>query len=151
MSVPATTVTPEDVVRAVAASERVRRAFRFFEEQAESINEEHARICSTPAPPFGEGARAEVLRSRLVECGLREAHIDEVGNCVALRRGRAERPLLVVSAHLDTVFPAGTDCAVRSESSGRMSAPGIADDGCGLAALVALARALCECEIETEG
>jgi tripeptide aminopeptidase len=144
-------VAPAEIVRELAASARVRRAFRFFEEQSESINEDHARICSVPAPPFGEGARAEALRARFVECGLREAHIDEVGNCVAFRRGRAERPLLVVSAHLDTVFPAGTDCAVRSESSGRMSAPGIADDGCGLAALVALARALCECAIETEG
>src|SRR5438270_4219040 len=144
-------VAPEEVVRGLLASERVRRAFRFFEEQSESINEEHARICSTPAPPFGEGARAEQLRSRLVECGLRESYLDEVGNCVALRRGRAERPLLVVSAHLDTVFPAGTDCVVRHEVSGRMRAPGVADDGCGLAALVALARALEECEIKTEG
>src|SRR5947209_11485079 len=152
MSVPAfTPVAPEEVVRGLMASERVRSAFRFFEEQAESINEEHARICSVPAPPFGEGARAEALRTRLVECGLREAHVDEVGNCVALRRGRAERPLLVLSAHLDTVFPAGTECAVRRDAAGRMHAPGIADDGCGLAALLALARAFEECEVETAG
>src|ERR1700749_1715436 len=129
MSVPATTFTPENPVRGVAASERVRRAFRFFEEQAESIDEEHAALCSVPAPPFGEGERAEVLRSRLVECGLLDAYLDAVGNCVALSRGGAERPLLVLSAHLDTVFPAGTDCTVRREASGRMSAPGIADDG----------------------
>src|SRR5947209_17047721 len=112
MSVPAfTPVAPEEVVRGLLASERLRRAFRFFEEQSESINEEHARICSIPAPPFGEGARAEYMRARFVECGLAAAQLDEAGNCVALRRGRAEGPLLVVSAHLDTVFPAGTDCA----------------------------------------
>jgi acetylornithine deacetylase/succinyl-diaminopimelate desuccinylase-like protein len=151
MSVPATTFTPEDAVRGVAASECVRRAFRFFEEQAEGVNADHARLCSVPAPPFGERERAEALRARLVECGLGDAHLDAVGNCVALRRGRAERPLLVVSAHLDTVFPAGTDFNVKRDASGRMFAPGIADDGCGLAALVALARALEECEIETEG
>ena len=147
----ATTVAPEDAIRGIAASERVRRAFRFFEEQAESINEEHARICSIPAPPFGEAARAEYMRARFVECGLTGAHLDEAGNCVALRRGRAEGPLLVLSAHLDTVFPAGTDCAVTREATGRMRAPGVADDGCGLAAIVAIARALEECVIETAG
>src|SRR5438270_9686499 len=117
-------VAPEEVVRGLMASERVRRAFRFFEEQSESINEEHARICSIPAPPFGEGARAEYMRARFVECGLAAAHLDEAGNCVALRRGREDVPLLVLSAHLDTVFPAGTDCAVTRDSTGRMRAPG---------------------------
>jgi acetylornithine deacetylase/succinyl-diaminopimelate desuccinylase-like protein len=151
MSVPATHVSPEEIVRDLSASERVLRAFRFFEEQSESINEEHARICSVAAPPFGEAARAEHLRSRFVECGLEDARLDAVGNCVALRRGREERPLLVLSAHLDTVFPEGTDCAVRRDAAGRMRAPGVADDGCGLAALIALARAFEECGIETRG
>jgi tripeptide aminopeptidase len=152
MSLPtATPVTPEEVVRGLLASERVRRAFRFFEERAVEIDETHAALCAIPAPPFGERERAEFLRARLVECGLENAGLDAEGNCVALRRGRAERPLLVLSAHLDTVFPAGTDCAVRREASGRMRAPGIADDGCGLAALVALARVLAECGVETAG
>lgn len=152
MSVPtATPVSPEEVVRGLAAAERVRRAFRFFEERAAEFDDEHARICSIPAPPFGEAERAEHLRARLKECGLEGARLDEVGNCVALRRGRAERPLLVLSAHLDTVFPAGTDFTVRRDTTGRMHAPGIADDGCGLAAIVALVRALEECEVETAG
>jgi tripeptide aminopeptidase len=150
----ATTATPiasEEVVRGLSASERVRRAFRFFEEHSGAIDEEHARVCAVPAPPFGESERAEYVRSKLVECGLGEAYIDAVGNCVALRRGREERPLLVLSAHLDTVFPAGTDCSVRRDAAGRMRAPGIADDGCGLAALVAVARALEEFGVETLG
>jgi acetylornithine deacetylase/succinyl-diaminopimelate desuccinylase-like protein len=152
MSIPiATPVAPEEVVRVLLESERVRRAFRFFEEQAEAVTREHARICAIPAPPFGEGERAEFVRARLIECGLDDASIDSEGNCVALRRGRAQGPLLILSAHLDTVFPVGTDCAVRRDASGLMRAPGIADDGCGLAALVALARALEECEIETKG
>src|SRR5919198_1242411 len=129
---------PEEVVRGLAASERVRRAFRFFEERAGEFDEEHARLCAIPAPPFGEGERAEALRARLAGCGLEGAHVDEVGNCVALRRGRSERPLLVLSAHLDTVFPAGTDCSVRREGA-RMCAPG------------ALARSLEEFGVETAG
>ena len=151
MVISLTSIAPERAVRELASDARVRRAFRFFEEQSDDINEEHARICSIPAPPFGEQARAEHLRRKFIECGLTDARIDAAGNCVALRRGSMERPVLVLSAHLDTVFPSGTDCAVHREMSGRMRAPGIADDGCGLAALLALARALEECEIRTRG
>src|SRR5256714_12912561 len=100
-------VAPEEVVRGLMASERVRRAFRFFEEQSESINEEHARICSIPAPPFGEGARAEYVRARFVECGLEDARLDEAGNCVALSRGRAGGCPLALCADLGTAFPSG--------------------------------------------
>ena len=147
---PAVTPAPAEVVRDLLADERVRRVSRFFELHAEEIDREHAAICAVPAPPFGEAERAAYLREKLRGCGLGGAELDEVGNCVALRRGRAERPLLVVSAHLDTVFPAGTDCTVRRDGV-RLRAPGIADDGCGLAALLALARALAECGVETAG
>src|SRR5688500_18891317 len=143
MSFPATTsVTPEEAVRGLLGSERVRSAFRFFEERGGEFDEEHAAIVAVPAPPFGEGERAEYLRARFEACGLEGARLDAEGNCVALRRGRSASPLLVLSAHLDTVFPEGTDCRVRREASGVMRAPGVADDGCGLAALVAMARAL---------
>ena len=148
MSVPATTsVSPEEAVRVLLGAERVRAAFRFFEERAGEFDEEHAALVRVPAPPFGEGERAGFLRARLEACGLEGAGVDAEGNCVALRRGRAERPLLVLSAHLDTVFPAGTDCEVRREPTGLMRAPGVAADGSGLAALVALARSLSECRI----
>jgi acetylornithine deacetylase/succinyl-diaminopimelate desuccinylase-like protein len=152
MSFPtATQATPEETVKSLLGAERVQRAFRFFEEQAAGIDEEHAALVRVPAPPFGEAERAEYLRERFEERGLEGAALDAEGNCVALRRGEALKPLLVLSAHLDTVFPAGTDCEVRREPSGLMRAPGIADDGCGLAALVALARALNEFELKTRG
>ena len=145
-----TTVAPDEAVRELLGAVRVRRAFRLFESEAGRIDAEHEAICRIPAPPFGEAERAEHLRAKFVECGLSDVGIDEAGNCVALRRGLSERPLLVVSAHLDTVFPAGTDFNVRHDGT-KMRAPGIADDGCGLAALIALARSLNECGIETEG
>ncbi|HEV3467687.1 MAG TPA: hypothetical protein VG148_00085, partial [Pyrinomonadaceae bacterium] len=59
---PAATPAPAEVVRDLLADERVRRAFRLFETEAERINEEHAEVCAVPAPPFGEAARAEYLR-----------------------------------------------------------------------------------------
>ncbi len=128
-------------MRGLLGAERVRGRSVSSRSRPREIDDEHAALVRVPAPPFGEAERAEYLRERFEECGLVGAALDAEGNCVALRRGAELRPLLVLSAHLDTVFPAGTDCEVRREPSGLMRAPGIADDGCGLAALVALARA----------
>ncbi|HEX8773594.1 MAG TPA: M20/M25/M40 family metallo-hydrolase [Pyrinomonadaceae bacterium] len=150
MSTPTITVAPDKIVQELLGSPRVRSAFQFFESRAAEITEDHIRLCSIPAPPFGEAVRAAYLSERFREHGLRDVQLDEEGNCVALRPGRSLSPLLVVSAHLDTVFPAGTDFTVR-RAQHRLLAPGIADDGCGLAALVALLRALEACAIETEG
>ena len=138
------------IAEELLAAERVQRAFREFDTYADELTREQIEICAIPAPPFLERKRAEYLCGRLSEIGLREAHLDKEGNCVALRAGRSLSPLIVVSAHLDTVFPEGTDCTVRSEA-GRLWAPGISDDCCGLAALMALARALELCQIQTRG
>jgi acetylornithine deacetylase/succinyl-diaminopimelate desuccinylase-like protein len=132
------------------ASDRVRRVCDFFTANAENITEEQIRICTIPAPPFGEAERAQYFLRRFRELGLTETGIDAEGNCVGLRRGRVITPLLVISAHLDTVFPPGTDFSV-TRNNGRLLAPGIADDGCGLVALVAILQALNAAAVETEG
>jgi acetylornithine deacetylase/succinyl-diaminopimelate desuccinylase-like protein len=150
MASPTTAISHDQLVAELLGDGRVRRALRFFEERADEITEEHAGICAIPSPPFGEEARAEYLAARLRQCGVRDARTDAEGNCVAVRRGKDLRPLVVLSAHLDTVFPEGTSYTLRREGA-RMFAPGVADDGCGLAALVAVARALEEFEIATEG
>lgn len=116
-------------------------AFSYFETQADKITEEQIRICSVPASPFGEAERAEYLRQKFVELGLTEVEIDEEGNCLGLLRGASLKPLIVVSAHLDTVFAKDTDFTV-SKREHKLFAPGIADDGCGLAALLALAQVI---------
>ena len=128
----------------------VARALRFFETNADAITEEHIRICSIPASPFGEQERAEYLARKFSELGLSEVEIDEEGNCLGLMRGTSRSPLMVVSAHLDTVFSKDTNfTVVRRE--GKLFAPGIADDGCGLAALIALAQAMQAERIPIEG
>ena len=106
-------------------SQDVRRAFQFIDSHLEQITEEQIRICSIPAPPFGEKVRAEYLRKKFVESGLTNAKLDEEGNCVALRVGFSGAPLLVVSAHLDTVFPAEADVTPRRVGA-KLFAPGIA-------------------------
>lgn len=140
-----TTVIPE-----LLNDQAVRDAFRLLADRAEAFTAAQIQLCEIPAPPFGEGPRAEYFRDELRKRGLLDAKLDGIGNCVALRPGRSDTPLVVISAHLDTVFPAGTDCTVRQER-GRLFAPGIGDDGCGLTALLAIAEALNECRIETEG
>ena len=132
------------------SSPHVTRALRFFETHADAITEEHIGICSVPASPFGEQQRAESLSRKLLELGLTEVEIDEEGNCLGLLRGSSQTPLLVVSAHLDTVFSKDTDFTVTTRD-GKLFAPGIADDGCGLAALIALVQAIQTEQVPIEG
>ena len=105
-------------------------------------------LTQIPAPPFGEEARGRRMVELLEEAGLPHVHQDALGNVFALRPGAEVREPLVLSAHLDTIFPAGTDVMVHVDGD-VLRAPGISDDGRGLAALVAVARALSEAGIET--
>jgi len=107
-------------------------------------------ITQIAAPPFAEGPRAEHVAQAFRRQGLADVAIDAEGNVTALRRGSrgANGPLLVVCAHLDTVFPAGTDLAVQ-RSGVTLTAPGIGDDTLGLAALLAWARALDAAKVAT--
>lgn len=132
------------------SSPHVTRALRFFETHADAITEEQIGICSVPASPFGEQQRAEYLSQKFRELGLTEVEIDEEGNCLGLLRGSSQTPLLVVSAHLDTVFSKDTDFTITRRDE-KLLAPGIADDGCGLAALIALAQAIQTEQIPIEG
>ena len=113
--------------------------------------EEQKRITEIPAPPYKEKIRAEYFLKRMQELGFRDASIDSEGNVIALRKGTAGgRPKLVVSAHLDTVFPEGTDVTVK-ENDGAILAPGIGDDSRGLAALLSMIKAMNENGIATVG
>ncbi len=138
------------LIRDLQQAAQVRKAFAFFETHHAAITDEHIKICRIPAPPFGEAERAAYLCERFQSLKLTDVRTDAEGNAVGLRRGRTLKPLLVVSAHLDTVFPADTDFTVRVDDR-ILRAPGIADDGCGLAALVALIEAMNEARIETQG
>jgi acetylornithine deacetylase/succinyl-diaminopimelate desuccinylase-like protein len=112
--------------------------------------EQQRTICEVPAPPFGEAARAAELARRFAALGLHAVRIDSVGNVLAERPGRAPRPLVVLSGHLDTVFPEGTDVSVKVEGT-RLTAPGIGDDCRGLAVLLSVARALDAAKVRTDG
>ena len=111
---------------------------------------EQKRITEIPAPPYKEQVRAAYYLKRFVELGFKDAAIDAEGNVIALRKGSGGGPKLVVSAHLDTVFPEGTDVTVK-EKDGVILAPGIGDDSRGLAALLSLIQAMNANQIATVG
>lgn len=96
-------------------------------------------ICETPAPTFAEGARAELIARLWREAGL-EPRLDALGNVLAEAPG-GTGPRVLVAAHLDTVFPEGTDVSVRRDGA-RLRAPGIGDNSASLAVLSRYARAL---------
>jgi len=129
---------------------RVARALAWLQAHVDEVTREQIRLCEIPAPPFGEAARAAYLRDRFRDLGLARVHIDGVGNVRGWRLGRHPAPCVVLAAHVDTVFPAGTRIRVHREG-GRLSAPGISDNACGLAALLALGEALNAAEIRTRG
>jgi acetylornithine deacetylase/succinyl-diaminopimelate desuccinylase-like protein len=128
----------------------LQQAFHFIDSTGGEIGDELIRICEIPAPPFKEDARAEYIRRRFGELGLRDVRRDQAGNVIAERRGRNAAPRVIISAHLDTVFPEGTDVRVRREGQ-RLYAPGISDNTAGVVSLVALARALDAAGLQTEG
>jgi len=124
----------------LAENARVRTALDWLERNLSWINDTQVRLTEIPAPPFQEQARAAAVSQVLAEAGL-EVQTDKVGNVIGELRGANEGEVVLLSAHLDTVFPAGTNVKVHRDGS-RMTAPGISDNGTGLAALVAIARAI---------
>src|SRR5215510_2663106 len=130
--------------------DRIARALDFIGASQARFNAELIRICEIPAPPFKERERGLYFAARFAELGLADVHTDSEGNVIGFYRGESEEPLLVMSAHLDTVFPEGTDVKVRRVGS-RLCAAGIADDAAGLAALVGLIQTLNTSEIRLRG
>lgn len=112
--------------------------------------QQQASICEIPAPPFKEEARAAEMKRRFESLGLANVRLDSIGNVIAERRGTGNGPTVAIAGHLDTVFPEGTNVAVKTEGT-KLSAPGIGDDCRGLATVLAVARAMQNAKIETPG
>jgi tripeptide aminopeptidase len=132
--------------RNLGSEPQVSRALQWIDDNPDWVTEQHIRITEVPAPPFQESARAALVKKLLDQCGLK-TRIDEVGNVIGERAG-AERGVVLIAAHLDTVFPAGTEVKVRKDGQ-RLLAPGISDNGAGVAGLIAVARAFHEGKLRT--
>jgi tripeptide aminopeptidase len=112
--------------------------------------EDQVRLCEVEAPPFKEAKRAQLYAQMFRDAGLQNVRIDKEGNVLGERRGSQPRPHLVFAAHLDTVFPEGTNVTVKREGT-VLSGPGIGDDCRGLAVLLAVARTITKANIQTPG
>ncbi len=134
-------------VRVIAARPEIRRALAIAQELESGTDREHIDLTEIPAPPFGETARAARFAELLGEAGL-DPILDEVGNVLARRPGSGDGETVAVVAHLDTVFPVGTDVTVRRVGD-RLYAPGIGDDTRGLVILLNVARALARADVQT--
>ncbi len=127
-------------IDALIATDPIRMAFRFFEREQRWIDEQHLAICRIPAPTFHERARAEWFLDRFISFGL-SARIDKAGNVLATPSNLPKTaPLVVLSAHLDTVLTPGSPDQIEV-SNGKFLGPGVSDNGAGLAALLSVARA----------
>ena len=147
-------MTPSSIAdnfAALAADPRVRAALDSIERDAEATLAEQIRLAMIPAPTFAEGERAAYLKTCFETFGFADIRIDAVGNVIARRPGTGGGPTLVFSAHMDTVYPAGTDLTVRTLDDGRLEGAGIADDARGLAEVLAVGRALEGAAIQTVG
>jgi acetylornithine deacetylase/succinyl-diaminopimelate desuccinylase-like protein len=102
--------------------------------------QQQIELTEIEAPPFMEERRGQEFARRLTAMGYENVRVDAEGNVIAERPGSAEGPVVIISGHLDTVFPSGTDVRVRREGD-RLLAPGISDDGRGLAVVLTVARA----------
>jgi len=129
----------------------VREGLDFIKSNDKQRIDEQIQITEIPAPPFEERERAEDFKQRFTALGLSDVYLDAEGNVVGLLKGSEEGPKLVVSAHLDTVFPRGYDAKVTIDDNGVIHAPGISDDAAGLAALLSIVKTLKETGIQTVG
>jgi tripeptide aminopeptidase len=149
----AASATSADYVRQVGrlvALTSVHTAFDWFNDNTRQISDWQLQITDIPAPPFAEARRAEWIKQQFVDLGLKEVHLDNVGNVIGIRPGRdVSAKFTALCAHLDTVFPQGTQIKARRED-GRLYGPGISDNSSGLVALLALASAMKEARLQTE-
>ncbi|MFD2446639.1 M20/M25/M40 family metallo-hydrolase [Bacillus sp. CGMCC 1.16607] len=129
---------------------KVTEGLEFIKFDNENTVLEQIHFTAIPAPTFQEKVRGDFFEKRFHELGLENVHVDVHGNILGYRLGKGQGPKLVVSAHLDTVFPEGTD-VVAKEIDGKIYAPGIADDGRGLGALLSIIRAFEKTNIDTVG
>jgi acetylornithine deacetylase/succinyl-diaminopimelate desuccinylase-like protein len=129
------------MVRDLTESRVVRDAFQWFTREKQWINEMHLQLCRIPSPTFLEGERAMWVASQFRSFGC-DAQIDRAGNVTATPQSRPELDCVIVTAHLDTVLAPRTKEDIFLDGDGKFRGPGVADNGAGLAALLALAAAV---------
>lgn len=143
-----TPASPQQEISRIAEMRAVHSAFLYLHNQELEFRRWQRELTHIPAPPFGEAARSEWLRERFSSIGLEGVHADKLGNTFGLLRRSNSGLWIAVSAHLDTVFPLGTQLQTL-EDGNRLYGPGISDNAAGVIALLAIASALKRAELQT--
>ena len=137
-------------MKVLATDPKIQKGLQIAKDQASFAMQEQVELCEIASPTFEEATRAKDIARRMEQYGLTDVSIDEIGNVVGVRKGTGNGPVLVIDAHMDTVFPMGTDVKVRREGD-TYYAPGIGDNTSGCRALLQLIRCFNEADIKTEG
>ncbi len=148
---PAAAQTADALVSGIISSAKFKDATTFFDGDHDRFVRELITLTEIPAPPFKERARATAYLELLRGLGLSDVEMDAEGNVMGIRRGTgnaADKPVLAVLAHLDTVFPEGTDVKVKRDGT-KLMAPGVGDDTRGLALLLSIIRAMDAARFQT--
>jgi len=135
-------------VQRLLVDPKFQAAQEFIAKDHDRFVRETIQITEIEAPPFKEIKRAKVFMEMLRQSGLSDVEIDPEGNVIGLRRGAGTGPLIAIAAHLDTVFPEGTNVKVRREGS-KLYAPGVGDDSRAVAVLLEIVRAMDSAKIQT--
>jgi acetylornithine deacetylase/succinyl-diaminopimelate desuccinylase-like protein len=132
--------TSQQEVARLAVLAEVRSAFAWLRAQEPQFAHWQLEMARIAAPPFGEAARGAWLAQKFQELGLDDVHSDDVGNVFGTHPGHG-RSYVALSAHMDTVFPAGTPLNIRQQGS-RLYGPGVSDNGAGITAMLAIVALL---------
>lgn len=128
----------------------VRKAVQTIDDRSTAIIEEWIRLVEIPGPSRKEQARAQYIRTEMQKLGLTDIRVDDMSNVSGVRKGTGGGPMVVFAAHMDTVFPEGTDLNVKREGD-ILRAPGVGDDTSNLMAVLEMFRALDRGGVKTKG
>ncbi|HWS54064.1 MAG TPA: M20/M25/M40 family metallo-hydrolase [Pyrinomonadaceae bacterium] len=140
----------DDAVKALMARPDVQAAFAHVERERDRILREWIAITEVNAPSGKERERAAVVEKILRASPSVAVRYDEAGNLIATRKGTGGGPVVVLDAHLDTVFQEGLKIKAVVKD-GRIYAPGVGDDTRNIVAMLATLRALDAAGIRTKG
>lgn len=143
-------LAPAQDAAALMNETSVKAALQAIERNEAHMLDEQARICEIPAPPFHEDTRGLEFKRLFENLGLKDVHMDKAGNVIGTRPGQNAKPNVVIAAHLDTVFPEGTNVNVTREGK-TMKGAGIGDDCRGLAVLLGVIKGLDDGNVKTPG
>ena len=128
----------------------VKKAMQSIDDRSAAIVDEWIRLVEIPAPSKKEQARAQYVKGEMEKLGLADIRIDDMSNVSGVRKGTGGGPTVVFCAHMDTVFPEGTDLTVKREGD-ILRAPGVGDDTSNLMAVLEMFRALDRGGVKTKG